>query len=186
MTKDKVFHRQIIFIIALGAVCLLAGASLAAAGIKFSAAVDKMEYKTDEPINIIFSLKNEGKEAVYVNRRFYVGLESMPKQKRDVYLLVTSPSGKKLTSPNNYEAGLPKSDYFELLEPGKEVKSEYPRNLRGFFEFNEPGTYKAVAVYQNVFGEELGLNVFKDKLVSQPVSFTIVKAASAAQGTDKK
>ena len=147
-----------------------------AAGVfKFTATLDKMEYKINEPILITFTLKNESKSAVYANKRFAIGLESSPKQKADVGLLVTSPFGEELTSPYNYEAGLPKSDDFVLLEPGKEVKSENPRNLGGFFEFNEPGTYKIVAVYQNFFGPEIGLEVFREELTSQPVSLTIIK-----------
>jgi len=158
--------------------CLWAADGIAAEEIKFTATLDKMEYKTGEPILITFTLKNESKATVYVNKRFAIGPESVPKQKRDVCLLVTSPSGEKLTSPNNYEAGLPKSDDFVLLEPGKEVKSENPRNLEGFFEFNEPGTCKIVAVYQNFFGPEIGLEVFREKLTSQPVSLTIIKSNS--------
>ena len=138
-------------------------------------AADKMAYKTDEPVLITLTLKNESKGAVYVNKRFFIGSESVPKQKRDVCFLVTSPFGEKLTSPGNYEAGLPKSDDFVLLGPGKEVKSETPRNLKGFFDFNEPGTYTIVAVYQNFFGPEIGLDVFRDPLTSQPVSLTIQK-----------
>ena len=155
--------------------CLWAVSGFAAGEIKFTATLDKMEYKTDEPIIITLTLKNESKGAIYVNKRFEIGPEVVAKQKRDICLLVTSPSGEKLASPNNYEAGLPKSDDFVLLEPGKEVKSESPRNLRGFFEFNEPGIYKVVAVYQNFFGPEIGLEVFRDQLTSQPISFKVSK-----------
>ena len=155
--------------------CLWAVSGFAAGEIKFTATADKMEYKTDEPILVTLTLKNESKGAVYVNKRFFIGSELVAKQKRDFCFLVTSPVGEKLTSPDNYEAGLPKSGDFVLLEPGKEVKSETPRNLRGFFDFNEPGTYTIAAVYQNFFGPEIGLEVFGAPLTSQPFSLKIQK-----------
>ena len=73
-----------------------------------------------------------------------------------------------------YETGYPKTEYFKLLGTGEEAKSDYPRNLKGLFDIVEPGTYTLVAVYQNVFGAELGLDTFKEQLVSEPVKFTIV------------
>jgi hypothetical protein len=155
--------------------CLAYQACLAASGtLKFSISLDKSEYKPDEPINVSFKLENKGKTAVYVNKRFYLGSETMPKEQRDVFLIVTSPSGAKLPCKFSYATGFPKSDYFELLEPGKEVV-EYPRNLRGYFDFNEPGVYKVVAVYQNIFGKEIGLDVFGEKLTSEPVYLKVIK-----------
>jgi len=158
---------------------LLIQSSLAASGnLKFSVSLDKNEYKPKDPINVTFKLENEGKEPVYVNKRFYLSSENMPKERRDVFLIVTSPSGAKLPCKFSYETGIPKSDYFELLQPGREVVSEYPRNLRGYFDFNEEGTYKVVAVYENIYGKEIGLDAFKDKITSTPVMIKIVKPSA--------
>lgn len=146
-----------------------------AANLKFSILLDKAEYKEQEPINATFKLENKGKGPVYVNKRFYLGSEDMPKEKRDLFLIITYPSGTKLPCKFSYETGFPKSDYFELLKPGAGVVSEYPRNLRGYFDFNEPGAYKVVAVYENVYGKEIGLDTFKDKITSSAISFKIIK-----------
>lgn len=148
--------------------------SLAAqSDIVFTATLDKTEYAAEEPVNFTFVLKNTGKSPVYVNKRFYFGSEEAPKNQKEVYATITAPSGEKLPYKFPYEAGYPKTDYFTLLEPGQEVKAEYPRNLRGNFEFKEEGAYTVTAVYQNTFGRELGLDVFGGKLTAGPVKFTI-------------
>lgn len=164
---------------AFGTACVGIAAS---ADLKFSLSLDKNAYGPNEPVVASFSLKNEGKKPVWVNKRFYVGSETMAKDKRDVFLLVETASGKKLPCKFSYETGLPKSDYFVALEPGKEVSSEYPRNLKGYFDLNEPGTYKAVAVYENVFGREIGLETFKESLRTELVAFTI----KASETTEKR
>lgn len=150
--------------------------SLAAqSDIVFTATLDKTEYAAEEPVNLIFVLRNKGKSPVYVNKRFYFGSEEAPKNQKEVYVTITAPSGEKLPYKFPYEPGYPKSDYFVLLEPNQEVKAEYPRNLRGNFEFAEPGTYAVTVVYQNTFGRELGLDVFGGKLAAEPVKFEIKK-----------
>lgn len=144
--------------------------------LKFSILLDKTEYKEQEPINVIFELECQGKEPAWVNKRFYANSTSVPrKQRGEVTLKATSPSGKELPCKFAYEAGFPKSDYFELLEPGKKAVSEYPRNLRGYFDFTEPGVYKVEAVYENIFGPEIGLDMPKGKIYSKTVSFKVIK-----------
>ncbi|MBI3616893.1 MAG: hypothetical protein HY210_01545, partial [Candidatus Omnitrophica bacterium] len=94
--------------------------------IVFTATLDKTEYAAEEPVNLVFVLKNQGKKPVYVNKRFYFGSEEAPKNQKEVYATITAPSGEKLPYKFPYEAGYPKTDYFTLLEPGQEVKAEYP------------------------------------------------------------
>lgn len=148
--------------------------SLAASSdVAFTATLDKAEYAGEEPVNLTFALKNNGKSPVYVNKRFYFGSEEAPRNQKEVYVTITAPSGEKLPYKFPYETGYPKTDYFMLLEPGQEAKAEYPRNLRGNFEFKEEGTYTATAVYQNTFGRELGLEAFQGKLTAEAVKFTI-------------
>jgi hypothetical protein len=146
----------------------------AQARLKFGLLLEKSEYSSDEPINVIFSLKNLGEQPVTVNQRFYVNSPESAKNQKEVYFRITSPSGSLLSGAHFYETGYPKTDYFKLLAPGQEAKSEYPRNLKGYFELTEPGTYTVEAVYQNVFGSEIGLDVFGEQLICEPVKFTVV------------
>lgn len=155
--------------------------SAAAVNLKFSIVLDKSEYQPNEPINVTFKLENNGKQSVYINKRFYLSSEAMPKEDREVYLIVISPLGEKLPCKFSYETGLPKSDYFELVMPNKEAISEWPRNLGGYFDLTEPGEYKVTGIYRNAFGPELGLDVFKEKLVSSSVLFKIVKPEDNAK-----
>lgn len=161
--------------IAVGMLGLPLQSLAASSDVVFTVVLDKTEYAAEEPVNLTFVLKNKGKSPVYVNKRFYFGSEEAPRNQKEVYVTITAPSGEKLSYKFPYETGYPKTDYFTLLEPGQEIKAEYPRNLRGNFEFKEEGTYTVTAVYQNTFGRELGLDVFQGKLTAGPLKFEIKK-----------
>lgn len=143
--------------------------------LEFRASLDKSSYAIGEPVMMSFALKNAGKQPVWVNTRFYLSSQSVPAEDREVFLILTSPSGKELPCTFTYPTGFPKSDYFKLLQPGEEAASEHPRDLRGFFELKEAGAYTVRAVYQNVFGAELGLETFKGTLESKPVTLTLTQ-----------
>lgn len=163
----------VVLVVSISAFAMPLRSFAAQSDIVFTAALDKTEYTAEEAINLTFTLKNKGKSPVYVNKRFFFGSEEALQKQKEVYAVITSPSAQKLPFKSPYETGYPKSDYFELLEPGQEVKSENPRNLRGNFEFTEEGVYTVNAVYQNVFGREVGLETFSRRLTAEPVKFTI-------------
>ena len=178
MTKKNIFLRRLTVVIFTMAWVLVLGNPVfcAEAQLKFSLILEKAEYSTDEPINVVFSLKNLGVGPVMVNQRFYISDQKAAENQKEVYFDLISPTGAKLPCKYFYETGYPKTEYFKLLAPNEEVKSEYPRNLKGYFEMVEPGTYTVTAVYQNVFGAEIGLDTFAGQLVSAPVKFTIANA----------
>lgn len=168
--------------VGLGMLSLLPAQALAAskkAGqnpLTFTATLDKKEYTADEPINLTFTLKNQSRNIIYVNKRFFFGPEDAAKNEKEVHVTIKSPSGQNLPFKFPYTPGYPKTDYFVMLNPEEEINAEHPRNLRGNFEFTEEGTYTVTAVYQNVFGPELGLEVFSERLTAEPLKFTIKKS----------
>jgi hypothetical protein len=139
----------------------------------FRASLDKPSYAAGEAILLSFGLKNEGKEPLWVNTRFYVGAKSLPEPHRDVVLIVTGPKGAELPSTYTHRTGFPKTDFFMRLAPGEEAASPQPRDLRTFFDLKEPGTYILQAVYLNSYGPELGLEAFTGPAKSKPVKFMI-------------
>lgn len=166
------------FLIAFLSVALLADAPAQAAPgkrakLEFRATLDKPSYTRNDPIQVTFTLTNAGKQPAWVNTRFYTSSKTAAEEDREVYLVVTSPSGRDVPCTFSHPTGLPKTDDFKLLEPGQEAASENPRDLRRFFELKEPGTYTVRAVYHNVFGAELGLDAAKGPLESKPVTFSV-------------
>lgn len=172
-------HNLKILIIFLSFLCLLVSYSdsfASAEKLSFIVTFDKSEYKVDEPVNMTLKLVNNSPTPVYVNKRFYINTQDSAKKDREVYLIITNEKGQKMPCFFSYETGLPKSDYFVLLEPEKDAASEWSRDLRGYFDLKEPGAYTVVAVYENTYGQELGLDAFKGKITSEPVIFKIVKS----------
>ena len=143
--------------------------------LELSLIFDKSEYTKKDDIVLNFSLKNTGKKDVYVNKRFFLNSKEASNENREVYLIVESPSGEKLPYKGSSEAGLPRTDDLVLLAPGKEVKLSREKNIKHLFDFNESGEYRITAVYQNVYGKEIGINAVKNKIVSKPVVIKITE-----------
>jgi len=151
-------------------------APAAAEDVRLILSFEKEEFKQDEPINAEFILKNTGKGPVYVNKRFQVGSKDFPKKDREIYMKVISPKGEEVPyKASPYEMGLPKSDYFVLLGPGEEASIDRKRNIKGYFDFKEPGEYKITATYENAYGAEIGLDAVKGKIESEPVVVKIIE-----------
>lgn len=172
----KLFKVSIVILI-VGCFCLkpiLKAEAKSASILQFLISFDKKEYELKDPININFELKNNGSESIYVNKRFYVGEEGSDPGNKEVSFQVKRDSGEKLiykASPRTI--GFPKTDYFVLLEPKQSVSSERKKNLSAYFDLKTPGKYKVTATYQNIYGQEIGLNAVKDKIISKPVTIRI-------------
>lgn len=147
------------------------------ASLKFSLSFEQESrtYKLNDPITVSFSLENTGKRPVWVNKRFYLTADTLPKEKREVTLTVTGPTGEPLPCTVTSHSGFPKSEYFELLQPGQTVTSDSPRDLRNYFSFSKAGTYMIAGIYENAFGQEIGLDAFTGPVTSKPVTLTITE-----------
>ncbi len=143
--------------------------------VEFTISCDKDEYKKTDPVMIDLKLKNRSKKPIYVNKRFYVGPEDSPKKRREVDISVISPGGERLPYTRTYEPGLPKTDYFVLLDPGEEAGLERKLYLKSYFDMKEAGTYEIRATYRNSCGDEIGIDAFTDKIDSNTVTIKIVE-----------
>ena len=141
--------------------------------VKLAITLDKEEYGKSDGIMMTLGLENTGKESLHVNKRFFLNSEESLPEYREAYLIVESPSGEKLPCKISMETGFPRTTHLVELGPGEKVEVDRPKNIKYFFDFTDPGEYKMTAVYQNIYGEEIGVNVFKEKIVSEPVTIKI-------------
>ena len=141
----------------------------------FRVVPEQAEYTRAGPIEVRFQLENHGTAPVYVNTRFKLGPPAAAKAQREVWLAARAPSGQPLKSTYpDVPTGFPKSQSFERLAPGGKVLSERAVDLKTYFDFPAPGTYRLVATYENVFGRELGLDAVRTKRTAE-VLLTLVE-----------
>ena len=145
------------------------------APIAFHVTLANTEYTRTDPIEVTFSLENKGRKPVWVNKRFYLNADTQPPEERDVILEVTSPTGEKVPCTYSHQTGLPRTEHFELLQPGRRAEAERPHDLRNYFDFAALGRYTVVGIYTNVFGQEIGLDALTSPVRSKPVTFTMVE-----------
>jgi hypothetical protein len=166
----------IISLLAISFILSQPGSLLAARGVELIISSDKNEYALTDPIYIIFKLKNKAKKPVYVNQRMYVSSKEVPKEGRDIFLTVISPSGEELLCKTSNDTGYPRTDHFLLLDPGQEIERERKQGVKHLFDFKEAGKYKITATYENVYGDEIGIDAFKERIESKPITIRIVEA----------
>ena len=148
---------------------LLAGFTAAKAkeNVALEIVLEKEEVPLSGEIQTGFKLVNKGPEPVTVNQRFKLGSAKAAANQRELILEVKAADKSPVEMKNfDYETGLPKSAYFKLLQPGEEATSERKWNLKDLAKIEKPGLYEITAVYQNVFGKELGLDVFGGKVTA--------------------
>ena len=134
---------------------------------------DKAAYGRREPVSFRLTLENTGREALWVNTRFHLNSREASIEDREVALVIISPSSRILPCKFSDTTGLPRSDDFVLVEPGQSVASAGGQDLRTYADLPEPGTYQIVALYDNIFGDELEIPAFRGTLASEPVKFEI-------------
>ena len=138
-----------LFILIAGCFCLLFIHYLQAKSApapELSVFFDKNEYQAGEPIYINFKIKNKSDQPIYINKRFYINSANASPEDKEVFLRVTDPSGEQLPCQADYDTGFPKTDYFALLEPEDEITSERKRNLKAYFDLNDPSDQLSDAI----------------------------------------
>ncbi len=137
--------------------------------------LDKEEYAKDDNIMVNVKLVNIGKDPIYVNKRFNFNSKESAKEFREIYLTVISPEGEDLECKVNSEAGFPRTDNFQLLGKGEEAVLDRDKNVKYYYDFTKPGEYEITAHYKNIYGKELGLDVYKEEIISKPVKITLTE-----------
>ncbi len=170
-----VFRALIIILITISSILSYAGSAYAARGIELIVSSDKGEYASTDPIYLVFKLKNKSKKPVYVNKRMFVGSEESEPTKRDIYLTVISPEKEKLPCKVSYDTGFPRTDHFLLLNPGDEIERDRKQGIKHFFDFDTPGKYKITVTYENAYGDEIGVDAFKKRIESKPITLRILE-----------
>jgi hypothetical protein len=175
---EKLFNNMRLFYF-LCVICLstlfVTGGHAWAKEIYFSMQLDKTEYTKQDAIHVEFEVQNKGESLVWINKRFYLSSSEIPKKERDIYLKVMAPSGEELICKYKYGAGFPKTAYFVELGSEESVQSERPKNLKSYYDFSQEGVYTLTAYYENTFGPEIGLDAFRDKLVSKSIEIKIME-----------
>lgn len=155
--------------------CVSFAVEARAAKVQLSLSFDKEQYSKSDGINVTFTLKNKSRSPIYVNSRFGVNAKDAPKNQREIYFEITNPKGERLTFKHDFGTGFPKTDDFVLLAPKEETSSKRPRNIKGLYDFKDAGTYKIIAVYENTYGREIGLDVFKGPVKSKAKTIKIIE-----------
>ncbi len=143
--------------------------------LEFEISFEKDKFTPQDALSMSMKLKNTGKKAIYVNERFFLNSEISSDGQREVYLIVESPSGEQLECKNTFETGLPRTSQFVLLEPGEDAEIDRKKNIKFFFDFAKPGKYTITGVYQNVYGDEIGVDAYKGEVISKPVIIEVTE-----------
>ena len=171
----------IISFLAISFIFYQPGSLLAARGVELIISSDKDEYILNDPIYIIFKLKNRSKKPIYVNHRMFLSSKENPKETKEIFLTVVAPSGEELPCKTSYDTGYPRTDHFLLLDPGQEIERERKQGIKHLFDFKEAGGYKITATYENVYGSEIGIDAFKKRIESRPITIKIVEKKKEAE-----
>jgi hypothetical protein len=146
----------------------LAAAPLKQVNLKFYLQLKDKAVKVGEPVSVSLALKNTGKQAFWINRRWLVNYASHP---HEVYFMISGPE-EELPFKLKIRAGLPQEQDFVLLEPLKELVFNF--DLNSAYDLSQPGTYKVQAVYEN--GTSLpAKKVWQGKLFSNILNFNVTE-----------
>jgi hypothetical protein len=137
--------------------------------LEFSISISRDEYRKGEPVPCKLALTNRGSQTLYVNKRMLV---NYPQMQHDVYFEITDENGKKAPIGMLVNAGKPKDEDFEELEPDASVSKQI--DLARDFKL-DPGSYTFKAVYENsTIPSRMDISkVWKGKIESNTLNITI-------------
>lgn len=134
--------------------------------------LDAKTYALGRPATGTLILKNSGDESLLVNARLAINNPYSPQPFREVYFLLTDPSGKSAAFGPKINIGRPRSEDFRDLPPGKTADLSF--RLDRYYTLDQPGEYSVQAVYENHAAPGDGRATWKGRLESNLVSFVVV------------
>jgi len=139
--------------------------------LELALALDSKAHALSQPTSGRLVLKNSGEEPLLVNSRLAINKSFAPEPFREVYLILTNPSGEAVEFSAKINVGEPQSKDFRDLAPGETVDRAFELDL--FYALEQPGEYSIQAVYSNQSDPVDGRRAWKGKLESNQVSFVL-------------
>jgi hypothetical protein len=151
--------------------------------LEFSIRLEKSQYRVDELIFSMLTLKNTGLTPVWVNNRMLVNHDFI-EEFGEVYFVITAPWGESAVFSAKVNAEESDARYFVLLKPGESVETSSDgimyyafasRSRQEGSTYFPEGKYCVWAVYHNQTDPSLDGVVWKGKTKSNFVEFEITK-----------
>jgi hypothetical protein len=164
--------RIYLFALILVGISVLGGCA-ARQDLTLSLRLDKSAYKQGEAVLTIYSFQNSSPDNLILQARMADNALSAPAELRDIYYLITSPTGKTLEFATLFpRTRLIEQTDFVQLRPGESYENW--GNISLFYgPFKEYGQYTVQLIYENQTNPGNGGIAWKGKIDSNKVSFTI-------------
>ena len=133
--------------------------------------LDSKAHALNQPTSGRLRLKNSGEEPLLVNSRLAINKPFAPELFREVYFILTNPSGESVEFSAKINVGEPQSKDFRNLAPGETADRAFELDL--FYGLEQPGEYSVQAVYSNQSDPGDGRQAWKGKLESDLASFVL-------------
>ena len=162
-------------VFAMASVCL--SSCIANNDVRASLSIDRDSYRSGEDIFVTLVLENTSSEGILLPARMALNFRGQPTTLRDVYFVITTPSGHEAEfSQLTRVPSIEESGFIEL-GPGGQRKARYDLSLFYVpfqdYATKEYGQYTVQAVYENESDPGDGRSAWKGKLTSNTVTFTL-------------
>jgi len=139
--------------------------------LELAVTLDSKAHAVNQPTSGRLMLKNSGEEALLVNSRLAINKPFAPEPFREVYFILTNPSGESVEFSAKINIGEPQTKDFLELAPGETAERAFELDL--FYALDRPGEYSVQAVYSNQSDPGDGRQAWKGKLESNRASFVL-------------
>jgi hypothetical protein len=133
----------------------------------------KTTYELGEEVFSTMVLRNDGEQAILVNKRLACNTKWSPSPFREISLRVVTPSGEELDFRAKINRGRPKPEDFVELQPGESVQGVC--QISWYYHLDQEGTYSVQAFYESQSDPKPGDTLaWKGQLESNVVTFNVI------------